>query len=184
MPYGTTLHIFQQGIKPAWEEPALVKGCRITIKAKKNFTSKWWEDLLLAVIGEQVGQNSGLIAGLVLNLKPQFDKISLWITDCEKEDEIKQIKNDLLEILKIEDKELEYEIFRDLSKKTNKTSQPNQFSRGRGGLRGNRGVEQRGVARGGFRGARPSVEGGFERNLVKNENNFYRADKGTERKEE
>ena len=35
---------------------------------------------------------------------------------------IEQIKNDLLEILKIEDKELEYEIFRDLSKKTSKTT--------------------------------------------------------------
>jgi hypothetical protein len=78
--------------------------------------------LLLAVIGEQIGQNSELIAGLVLNLKPGFDKISLWITDCEQEEAIKYIKNDLIEILKIEDKELEFEIFRDLSKKTSKTS--------------------------------------------------------------
>jgi len=97
--------------------------------------------LLLAVIGEQIGQNSELIAGLVLNLKPGFDKISLWITDSEKEEGIKYIKKDLVEILKIEDKELEYEIFRDLSKKTNKTTGPNYVSRGRGALRGNRGVE-------------------------------------------
>jgi hypothetical protein len=46
----------------------------------------------------------------------------LWITDCEQEGAIKHIKNDLIEILKIEDKELEFEIFRDLSKKTSKTT--------------------------------------------------------------
>ena len=28
MPYGTTLHIFQSGIKPVWEDPALAKGSR------------------------------------------------------------------------------------------------------------------------------------------------------------
>lgn len=139
--------------------------------------------MVLAVIGEQVGQSSELIAGLVLNLKPQFDKISLWITDCEKEEGIKFIKNDLLEILKMEEKDLEFEIFRDLSKKTSKPNSSNSFRGGRGALRGNRGVEQRGAARGGFRGTAPRVESGFERNLVKNENNFYRADKGAGKEE-
>lgn len=111
MPYGTTLHIFQTGIKPVWEDPALAKGSRFQLKSEKSHTSKYWEDLLLALIGEQIGTKSQMIAGLVLNLKPQFDKIGIWFTDCEDQDEIAKIKEDIVAILQIEEKELEYDVF-------------------------------------------------------------------------
>ena len=35
------------------------------------------------MIGEQFPEN--LVAGLVMNLKPQFDKIAVWITDSNNE---------------------------------------------------------------------------------------------------
>ena len=70
MPYGTFLHVFKQGIKPMWEDPSLVNGCRFSIKTQKSHTSKYWEDLLLAMLGEQFQQENH-IAGLVLNLKAQ-----------------------------------------------------------------------------------------------------------------
>lgn len=83
MPYGTTLHIFKKGIKPVWEDPSLAKGSRFQLKSEKKTTSKYWEDLVLAMIGEQLGSKSDMIAGLVLNLKTQFDKIAIWFTDCD-----------------------------------------------------------------------------------------------------
>jgi len=52
MSYGTTLSIFEKGIRPEWEDPALVEGARFNIKTEKTHTSKYWEDLLLAMIGE------------------------------------------------------------------------------------------------------------------------------------
>lgn len=117
MPYGTTLHIFQTGIKPVWEDPALAKGSRFQLKSEKSHTSKYWEDLLLAVIGEQIGTKSQMIAGLVMNLKPQFDKIGIWFTDCEDADEIAKVKEDILNILQVPEKELEYEVFQEISSK-------------------------------------------------------------------
>ena len=52
MPYGTNLHVFVQGIKPVWEDPQLTNGARYTLKIAKSHSSKYWEDLLLAMIGE------------------------------------------------------------------------------------------------------------------------------------
>ena len=52
-----------------WEDPALEKGCQIEFKTQKNLTSKLWEDLLLAYLGEQF-ESGPMIAGVVLKLKP------------------------------------------------------------------------------------------------------------------
>lgn len=96
MPYGTNLHVFVKGIKPVWEDPQLEEGARFTLKMPKSHCSKYWEDLLLAMIGEQLPEK--IIAGLILNLKPQFDKISLWISDSRDEKVVAQLKADILKI--------------------------------------------------------------------------------------
>lgn len=179
MPYGTTLHIFQAGIKPVWEDPALAKGSRFQLKSEKSHTSKYWEDLLLAVIGEQIGTKSQMIAGLVLNLKPQFDKIGIWFTDCDDGEEIARIKEDILNILQIPERELEYEVFQEISSKR----PPQQHKQGRRG-----GFKKYG--RGGRGGANDEF-GGFEKAGPANakttgggEDNFYRADKAKEKNDE
>jgi translation initiation factor 4E len=118
MPYGSNLHIFVQGIKPVWEDPAMENGARFQLKMPKSHTSKYWEDLLLAMIGEQFPEN--LVAGLVMNLKPQFDKIAVWITDSNNEAGIAQLKKDILQITQIDEKEIEYEVFKDVLAKPKK----------------------------------------------------------------
>ena len=96
MPYGTNLHIFVQGIKPVWEDPKLADGARFQLKCPKSHCSKYWEDLLLAMVGEQFPED--FVAGMVLNLKPQFDKIGIWITDCNNEKAIAQLKADIIKV--------------------------------------------------------------------------------------
>lgn len=115
MPYGTNLHVFVKGIKPVWEDPQLQEGARFTLKMPKSHSSKYWEDLLLAMIGEQMTE--GVVAGLVMNLKPQFDKIAVWITDCRDEKAMAQLKQDILKITQIDEKEIEYEIFKEVRDK-------------------------------------------------------------------
>ena len=164
MPYGTTLHFFKDGIKPQWENPKLAKGCRLQFKSSKEKTSKFWEDLLLALIGEQIGTKSSTVAGIVLNLKPQFDKIGVWMTDCDDATETATVKTQLAEILKLEESELQYQVFHDFGGAEGGAERGN---RGRGGWRGG----ERGRGRGGrgfVRGAARGRGGG--------ENNFYRVD--------
>lgn len=67
------------------------------------------------MIGEQMTE--GVVAGLVMNLKPQFDKIAVWITDCRDEKAMAQLKQDILKITQIDEKEIEYEIFKEVRDK-------------------------------------------------------------------
>eukprot|EP00356_Strombidium_inclinatum_P016395 CAMPEP_0170491598 /NCGR_PEP_ID=MMETSP0208-20121228/11143_1 /TAXON_ID=197538 /ORGANISM="Strombidium inclinatum, Strain S3" /LENGTH=164 /DNA_ID=CAMNT_0010767195 /DNA_START=43 /DNA_END=537 /DNA_ORIENTATION=+ len=115
MPYGTTMNIFANGIKPVWEDPSLKDGARFQMKLPKTHTSKYWEDLLLAMIGEQLGEE-GLVAGLVMNLKPQFDKIGIWVTDCKNAAGVEALRVAIIDLLKIDAKELEYEVFGEIQK--------------------------------------------------------------------
>ena len=69
MPYGTHLHLFQKDIHPLWEDAAFANGCSISIKSQKFQSSKYWEDLLLAMIGEQF-EEPDFVVGMVLKLRP------------------------------------------------------------------------------------------------------------------
>ena len=50
-----------------------------------------WEDLLLANLGEQF-TNGAVVAGLVLKLKPTFDKVAIWLTNDQTPEAIESIK--------------------------------------------------------------------------------------------
>uniref|UniRef100_A0A7S3CUR1 Eukaryotic translation initiation factor 4E n=1 Tax=Strombidium rassoulzadegani TaxID=1082188 RepID=A0A7S3CUR1_9SPIT len=110
MPYGTHLNVFTKGIKPLWEDPSLKDGARFQVNLGKAYTSKYWEDLWLAMIGENLGEEN-LVAGIVLQLKPHQDKISVWITDSKKEEAVEKLRQQILEIIKMKDENLNYQIF-------------------------------------------------------------------------
>lgn len=43
------------------------------------------------MIGEQLGPEN-MVAGIVLNLKTKFDKIAVWVKNCEDEEGVEQVK--------------------------------------------------------------------------------------------
>ena len=98
MPYGTHFHLFRKGIRPEWEDAAFEEGCQLEIKSQKNSTSKYWEDLLLAMLGEQFDQPD-FVYGMIMKLKPQFDKISVWLKDSTNQDAIDTTKKQIMEII-------------------------------------------------------------------------------------
>lgn len=81
-----------------WEDKANVRGGKWILRLKKEYTARVWEDLvcfslsfhfpklkltktnkqLLAIIGEEFGENSNDICGVVLSLRDS-DIISLWV---------------------------------------------------------------------------------------------------------
>lgn len=66
-------------MKPLWEDVNCKNGGRFTIRTPKTHTAKYWEDLLLAMIGEQFEDiPSGEVLGLVMSLKYNNDTISVW----------------------------------------------------------------------------------------------------------
>ena len=77
MPIGTVLNVFVDGVKPLWEDPACKEGGRFSLRVPKTHTAKYWEDLLMAMIGEQFS-NANEVLGLVLSTKFNGDNIAVW----------------------------------------------------------------------------------------------------------
>lgn len=94
------------------------------------------------MIGEQFGTKSDTVAGIVLNLKPQFDKVAIWLTDYENEEETGTVKKELMQLLALEEKDLEYQVFN----AEGDSPGLKEGGRGRGGW--NRGGFERGRGRG------------------------------------
>ncbi|KAK6032045.1 eukaryotic initiation factor 4E, partial [Ostertagia ostertagi] len=71
------VHFFKKGIKPVWEDEANIKGGKWILRLKKGLSSRIWENLLLAMAGEQflVGDE---ICGAVCSVRNQEDIVSLW----------------------------------------------------------------------------------------------------------
>ncbi|XP_025079297.1 eukaryotic translation initiation factor 4E type 2-like isoform X1 [Pomacea canaliculata] len=70
-------HLFKEGIRPMWEDDANKLGGKWIIRLKKGLASRCWENLVLAMLGEQfvVGEE---ICGAVVSVRFQDDILSLW----------------------------------------------------------------------------------------------------------
>lgn len=70
-------HLFKEGIRPMWEDSANSAGGKWIIRLKKGLASRCWENLILAMLGEQfmVGEE---ICGAVISVRYQEDILSLW----------------------------------------------------------------------------------------------------------
>ncbi|OQR77369.1 eukaryotic translation initiation factor 4E type 2-like [Tropilaelaps mercedesae] len=71
-------HLFKYGVKPMWEDPANRDGGKWIVRMRKGVASRVWENVLLAILGEQflVGDE---ICGAVMSVRyNQEDIISVW----------------------------------------------------------------------------------------------------------
>jgi len=77
IPNLSDFHLFKQGIRPMWEDEANQMGGKWIVRLKKGLAARCWENLILAMLGEQfmVGEE---ICGAVLSSRYQEDIISLW----------------------------------------------------------------------------------------------------------
>jgi translation initiation factor 4E len=84
-------HLFKEGIKPTWEDVANKNGGKWMIRIKKGLSSYYWEELLLAMIGEQfdVGHE---ICGAVLSVRHGEDIISVWNKNTENVEATNKIR--------------------------------------------------------------------------------------------
>ncbi|KAM0731689.1 Eukaryotic translation initiation factor 4E type 2 [Formica fusca] len=73
----TDFHLFKVGIKPIWEDEANQKGGKWIVRLRKGLVSRCWENLILAMLGEQfmVGEE---ICGAVVSIRFQEDVICVW----------------------------------------------------------------------------------------------------------
>lgn len=73
----TDIHLFKDGIKPMWEDEANKDGGKWIVRLKKGLASRCWENLIMAMLGEQFMVGSE-VCGAVISVRFQEDIISIW----------------------------------------------------------------------------------------------------------
>eukprot|EP01016_Furgasonia_blochmanni_P042965 TRINITY_DN5770_c0_g1_i1.p1 TRINITY_DN5770_c0_g1~~TRINITY_DN5770_c0_g1_i1.p1 ORF type:complete len:258 (+),score=52.02 TRINITY_DN5770_c0_g1_i1:157-930(+) len=77
LPSGVEFYLFQEGIRPMWEDEANRNGGKFVLRIQKTYANRFWEDLILSFIGEQSEDNDD-ICGLILSVRNNEIVISVW----------------------------------------------------------------------------------------------------------
>lgn len=83
--------LFRDGIEPKWEDSANRQGGKWTLKLRKGLASYLWEELVLALVGEQFDSASD-ICGAVMSVRFHDDTISLWNRVADDEVQVNRIR--------------------------------------------------------------------------------------------
>ena len=78
LPAVSDYHIFRKGIRPVWEDDANKRGGKWIIRLKKGVADRYWEDLLLAIVGDQFAEAGEEVCGAVLSVRSGEDVLSVW----------------------------------------------------------------------------------------------------------
>jgi translation initiation factor 4E len=78
LPTVSDYHIFKDGIRPVWEDEANKRGGKWIVRLKKGVADRYWEDLLMAIIGDQFMEAGDEVCGAVLSVRSGEDVLSVW----------------------------------------------------------------------------------------------------------
>jgi translation initiation factor 4E len=122
LPLGSNYHLFKTGIEPKWEDVANANGGKWTVqfpaKQRANL-DQMWLFAILAIIGEDF-MDSDKINGLVMSVRKQQDKLSLWTADSDDEGAMRRIGASFKEHLNLENIALGFQDHRE-SLRSNKS---------------------------------------------------------------
>lgn len=93
-------HMFKNGIKPTWEDPSNESGGKWMVRLKKGLASLYWEELVLAIVGEQFDVGNE-ICGAVVSVRGAEDIISVWNKSADKTEATERIRDKMRAILKL-----------------------------------------------------------------------------------
>ncbi|XP_065056330.1 eukaryotic translation initiation factor 4E type 2-like [Rhopilema esculentum] len=100
LPGNSNVHLFKHGIRPMWEDEANKEGGKWILRLRKGLASRYWENLILAILGEQFMVDSEL-CGAVVSLRFQDDIISVWNKNAQDQNTINRIRDTLRRILNL-----------------------------------------------------------------------------------
>jgi len=83
-------HLFKKDVKPMWEDTANVKGGKwiLTVKGgDKSLLDQYWENLVLALVGETLDVNDD-ITGAVVSRRKAGDRAAIWTRNRDDEESI------------------------------------------------------------------------------------------------
>ena len=81
-----------------WEDPSNRMGGKFVMRVRKGLAARYWEEILMAVVGEQFGVGDE-ICGIVLSLRFQDDIISIWNKNASNREAHDKIRDTLQRLL-------------------------------------------------------------------------------------
>jgi translation initiation factor 4E len=78
LPTVSDYHFFRDGIRPVWEDEENRRGGKWIIRLKRGVSDRYWEDLLMAMIGDQFAEAAEEVCGAVLSVRSGEDVFSIW----------------------------------------------------------------------------------------------------------
>lgn len=54
LPASSDINLFKEGVKPMWEDDQNKNGGKWILRLRKGLASRYWENLILAILGDQV----------------------------------------------------------------------------------------------------------------------------------
>ncbi|KJX99552.1 eukaryotic translation initiation factor 4E like protein [Zymoseptoria brevis] len=78
LPTVSDYHIFKEGIRPVWEDEENKRGGKWTMRLKKGVADRYWEELLLALVGDQFVEAGEEVCGAVVSVRQGEDVFSIW----------------------------------------------------------------------------------------------------------
>jgi translation initiation factor 4E len=102
LPTTTDYHFFRGGIKPTWEDAGNTKGGKWIVRLPKGLASRYWEEVILAMIGGQfTGVPDGEICGAVLSVRYSEDILGVWNKTALDRETVDRIRDTLKKILQL-----------------------------------------------------------------------------------
>lgn len=102
LPNTTDYHFFRDGIKPTWEDPGNARGGKWIIRLPKGLASRYWEEIVLAMIGGQfLGVPDGEVCGAVISIRYSEDILGIWNRTAADRDITERLRDAIKKILQL-----------------------------------------------------------------------------------
>lgn len=102
LPNTTDYHFFRHGIKPTWEDPSNAKGGKWIVRLRKGLSSRYWEEVVLALIGCQfTGVPHDEVCGAVVSIRYSEDIVSVWNKTANDREVTERLRDCIKKILQL-----------------------------------------------------------------------------------
>ena len=82
-----------------WEDEENKRGGKWIVRLKKGVADRYWEDLLLAIVGDQFAEAGEEVCGAVLSVRSGEDVLSVWTRiDGGRNIKIRQVSSHILDV--------------------------------------------------------------------------------------
>lgn len=105
---GANYHLFKDGIKPLWEDPANKNGGKwvMLVRGQQSLVDSIWSNLSMALVG-QVLDPMDSVCGIVVSARPKMDRIQVWTRGRDDYPALNALANRIMSAMALEPRELE-----------------------------------------------------------------------------